>query len=326
MKIFFITILLFVTPKILALDLKKIHDSNQVFFVEVLQIKKCNKYGWCQIKDTDSYVKKQYYKKNSRNELSIKTATYAKTWVYVKKDFLNDKPKLKNCVLFKASKKEKNNIKIGYVKIELIKKCSNVQSSIEKQNENKNKQYKRMRATPIYYRRKKSTEKIFTLFGLGYAVINIDNNINQKELNFGVLDSNALSFDFGIGYKLTPNIFSSINIQNVNFDRADLTNIYATGNYQWSSLTYKPFIGMLLGVSQLKWHSKPVKNNSNNEVESSKKSLYGMQIGANYEIDKNWQLFLKHQFMLLQHKTVIDDKTIEHKNMNILLFGAHYDF
>ncbi len=143
----------------------------------------------------------------------------------------------------------------------------------------------------------------------------------------GALDDRGAVGEIGIGYRYGENIFTTFTAQRAMLDIADIDNFYASINYQFSNVTAKPYIGALLGYSQLTWSESPHVVVSNEDLISDG-LMYGLQTGIEQVLTENWTLFAKYQFIKYDHLMDIRSSasTIEHNYGQNILIGVRYAF
>lgn len=143
----------------------------------------------------------------------------------------------------------------------------------------------------------------------------------------GTFDDRGSMFELGAGYRFNNNVFSTISIQRTTLDIVDIDNYYASINYQFSDVTAKPYIGVLLGYSRLKWSPRPHEMLINEKLISDD-PMYGIQIGVEHTLRKDWSLFATYQLIKYDHLMDIQNGTniIEHDGSKNLLLGVSYGF
>ena len=143
----------------------------------------------------------------------------------------------------------------------------------------------------------------------------------------GALDYEGAMYELGAGYRYTENIFATLAVQRTTLDIADIDNIYASINYQFSDVMLKPYIGVLAGYSKLEWSQDPHVVLSNKDL-TSDGAMYGVQAGLEFDLAENWSIFGKYQFIVYDHLMDIRNgaSTIEHEDTQNLLLGVSYGF
>ncbi len=146
-------------------------------------------------------------------------------------------------------------------------------------------------------------------------------------LNTGALDKSGRVLEFGIGYKYSKKIFSTFAFQRSTFDISSIKNIYGSINYQFPIKTIQPFIGALVGYSQLDWSKRPHPMLINENLKSDS-FIYGVQTGIKKKVSQNYSIFAKYQYIKYDHNIEIQNNTsnIKHNAGQIFLIGISYIF
>ncbi len=308
-------------------------DDKQVYFLQTIQVDGCDSYGWCKLKGKKRYIKKQYYNLHKNGFVSLKTGTNTRTWTYVEHSYLDDKPGLKKCVHENATDNENKNMKLGYIKIQLIKRCQK-EATIQKENNNTSTQdTKNTNNIQSDQDDKKEQDdkddignNIFIDGAIGVGIVGIENHANKNNLQDDALDTNGLNLKVGIGYRWSDEIYNQLEIDRLDLGLADIDNIYISLNYRFFEAKLKPYLGIMLGASVLKWQSSPMKNYTGKQIDSSKQTLYGVKFGLSKDITHRTEVFMTYRFLDINHRTTIEEETIKHKHINSLLIGVRYDF
>jgi len=299
-------------------------DDKQVYFLQTIQVDGCDSYGWCKLKDKQQYIKKHYYKLHKNGFVSLKTGTNTRTWTYVELSYLDDKPGLEECVYESATDNEMTNIELGYVKIQLIKRCQR-EATIQKENINTNRQDTNNTQSD-QDDKDDISNNIFIDGAIGVGIVDIENRADKDNLQEDALDTDGINLKIAIGYRWNKRFFSDIGIDRLDLGLADIENIYLSINYRFIDINFQPYLGIMLGGSRLRWQSSPLLNYTDKQIDSSKQTLYGMRVGAEQNIQKDINMFVSYRFFEINHRTTIEEETIKHKHINSLLIGVRYDF
>lgn len=329
--------LLFSSVVLNAADLNDIiHNktiSHTFFSGDTIEVDHCNKYQWCKVKDADAYIRRFNYHKLKNENILTPKKNKAPTSLFVKdkqlpselkKQFLEDFDngyisviKLES-VLFPVHVQEKEEPTV--VKTPHITKSIPVKEQLYKPVAEKKKvETKQVKNNPIPMTHN-SSWFIEGSLGMFFAKINSNVTIPLKSQS---LDDNGILIDIGAGYRYNRNIFSTISLQRSMLENINIDNLYTSLNYTLDNISFNPYVGLLLGYSQLEWQKSPV-NNPTTAQADSQKILYGLQIGAEYELNKSFSLIGKYQFMYENHMTNINSQRIKHLYQNNLLFGLRY--
>jgi len=124
-------------------------------------------------------------------------------------------------------------------------------------------------------------------------------------------------------------IKASLNyINNTNSDFKN--NILMVGISKYYTLdNYNIYTGVLLGAGHLEWKYNPISNTINTNLTAG--SVVGaLQLGAEYEIQKNLALGLNTKYYRSNYTTKLDvgvnQSEVTHKNSYSLAIGVRYSF
>lgn len=168
----------------------------------------------------------------------------------------------------------------------------------------------------------------FVYGAVGRAALDVESSLDEAAtFTNGTFDDHGSVFELGAGYRFNKNIFSTIAIQRTALDIVDIDNYYASINYQFSDVTAKPYVGVLLGYSRLKWSPRPHEMLINEKLISDD-PMYGIQIGVEQSFREDWSLFATYQLINYDHLMDIKNGTsiIEHDSSRNLLLGVSYGF
>lgn len=168
----------------------------------------------------------------------------------------------------------------------------------------------------------------FVYGAVGGAALDVESSLAaDAAFTNGTFDDRGFLFELGAGYRFNENIFFTISAQRTELDIVNIDNYYASINYQFSDVIAKPYIGVLLGYSRLKWSPRPHVMLSNEKLISDD-PMYGIQVGAEHVFIEDWSLFAKYQFIQYDHSMDIRNSTniIGHDDGQNLLLGVQYGF
>ncbi len=174
----------------------------------------------------------------------------------------------------------------------------------------------------------KVDNKYFINIAGGGAFLNVDNVLSlNTTFADGALDDSGTVGEVAFGYRYSKNIFTTLAVQRTMLDIADIDNIYLSVNYQYADVFAKPYIGALIGYSKLTWSEDPSVIILNKDL-TSEGATYGMQAGVEYNLNDDWAISGKYQFMKYDHTTDIRDgaSNIEHTYGQNILMGVNYEF
>lgn len=164
----------------------------------------------------------------------------------------------------------------------------------------------------------------YIMAGNAFHSIKSDKNIAFS--NAGSDDS-ATVIDVGIGYSITSEMFMELAYQRKIFDQNDIDSIYLSANYIYLPNQYNPYIGALVGYSQLTWNADPTEV-ANSFDKKATSYLIGLQTGLEVPLTDTLSLSAKYQFML--HDYILDVRNVspamENENSHNIIGGIKYDF
>ena len=172
---------------------------------------------------------------------------------------------------------------------------------------------------------------LFTYTGLGYSTINAKkNDIFNSVALANELSTQGLNFNLGLGYKYDNDIIFKAGYQRVMFSDIHLDNLYVGTGLELDELAgFTPYLGLLLGYSQLTWDKDPVSNVIKVDTRSNSNML-GLELGATYPMTESFSLEIMYQLTNVDHKARVVKSgamsDIEHTLVNNIYFGLRYSF
>jgi opacity protein-like surface antigen len=287
---------------------------------DVVEIDSCDRYNWCHLKNDAGYVKKQQFAQIKDN-LLLKTDDTL-SFLYQKRPvFKDDKG------VFDYLSKHNENIGIKNYHYGYIKSNAIIDATITVQKQTNPKMIVLDKQTDSATVKKATIKKkelnnYFVMLGLGIS--KIDPKVSSSALTTKNLDNNGFLFDIGFGYRYTDKYFTTINLQKSFFEQIDINNYYLTANYRFTHQNHNPYIGVILGYSELIWTKDPIDKVSSRDTKSGKASM-GLQGGVDYKLKDRLSIFGQYQFIYNGHKTYINDDSLIHKFQNNLTLGIKYD-
>ncbi|UTJ06115.1 outer membrane protein [Arcobacter roscoffensis] len=175
-----------------------------------------------------------------------------------------------------------------------------------------------------------SEKNLFASIQYGFTHIN-----NDKKDTAGTVslieeqDSSSESVNLEFGYEYSKNIDLSVNYQLVSSDDVDLNNIYLQSKYKFENKNFTPYVGAILGYSELKWNKAPI-NTLNNDTKSSS-YIVGANAGILYPMSNSTDLVLNYTLAYMGHKaelstTSTNNADLKHDLLNTVSFGIRFNF
>ena len=179
------------------------------------------------------------------------------------------------------------------------------------------------------------TEKannFFIIATLNYNSLDVSqtDNKDKAKLSDGSDDKDGIGGSIGIGYTITPNIFTTLKYSTTSLDNVTINNLLVGINYQFINTPAHPYIGLSIGSSTLTWDNDVVDKVEEVIDNKSEKTAFGMQVGAEYSINTKWSVIGEYQLLMQEHTTKISspvvDTELNHKMQNIVNIGFKYSF
>ena len=174
-------------------------------------------------------------------------------------------------------------------------------------------------------------EENFFVYGSGGAsAADVKDSISQGVILMPkVLGEDGTIGEVGVGYRYTENIFVTGFIHAAYLDEVDILNFNASINYRFSDLFIMPYVGLIAGYSTLEWQEVPV-DTTGKRVDTkldADHETFGLQAGAEFELNENFTLFGKYQIMTHDHlMDIFTTSQIEHASVQSLQGGVRYEF
>ncbi len=139
------------------------------------------------------------------------------------------------------------------------------------------------------------------------------------------------TFGLGVGYEINDNWFLQLDYTQTDASDVDIQQVFLSLNYQRSFLlpNLNGVVGVIVGEGNLDWNSQPEFSNALRDDLDADQSLYGLQIGFNYDIADHWSMSLMYQVFDQAFKTSLETPNdgrleFEHSNHQYLLFGLRF--
>ena len=165
----------------------------------------------------------------------------------------------------------------------------------------------------------------FIELAIGFTSLSLSDNITNTFLRKGASDTSSTLIDLSIGHHFDKNFFSTINYQVSGYDLSSISNTSFTINYENQEFQLKPYIGLIIGYSYLTWDENPI-SNFTIKVPSSESFIYGVQVGGEIVIDKDFSFIGKLQHLRFNHETIIKNEKLKMDSQNIAIIGVRFKF
>ena len=276
-----------------------------------------------------------YFRKGEKIQVLDVIKNNEGTWYktprgYIKKKYLKYHPKTENLNDYvKVVPQYPIRYKIEKPKTKIAKVEKNIQTkAIKKEKKTKILTMEKKESQKTKLINNKTTTEYFLGFSANLNSINVDKNDKTGSIILNnSLDDKGISYNAHLGRKF-DNYILSMNYERTNLDDVKIDSYYFSIDYEFRH-KYKPFIGLLLGKSDLTWKIDPLVNS---QIKDKKLSsyMYGLRVGGIYLINKKWSLFssivyekfdLKTKFISIPAKS-----EIVYKEKSSLSMGVRYFF
>ena len=324
-----------------------------------IKIEQCNAHLWCKIEKTPFYIKGFFFHSIGGSSIFEKKSE-RRTFLYVKNSYFDNNEM--NSIL-KASPDDTSeqklirlNKSIGYTRVNfsdlnqeskqavLDSKISQNIEKITKPTPKPVVQNKELVppvvATPVVsepieseviasepkvqeiQKEPQQDKSFFASIAFGLSTISSDFESSTQNVS---IDEKGSNVDLGLGYRYNQNIFATLSYQRAMFDEVHIDNIYTSLNYQLQEVFLQPYIGVMLGYSQLTWDKDPITGTSDNDYTSTT-PFVGLQVGLGYSFENDWSIFTQYQILKNQHNTDVSGDNLSIDLQNNLQLGVRYDF
>lgn len=149
-------------------------------------------------------------------------------------------------------------------------------------------------------------------------------------LNFDPEDDGD-TIGLGVGYEINQNWFIQLDYHHTDADDVDIDQVFVSINFQYPLFIdrMKGMVGLVAGEGSLEWNGQPDFADAIFDELDDDESLYGIQLGLNYDISRHWSINLTYQYFDQEFNTNLetpDDGRInfEHRDSQYLLFGLRF--
>jgi opacity protein-like surface antigen len=169
-----------------------------------------------------------------------------------------------------------------------------------------------------------SKAKYFIYGGIGTTSATIDNGIASTTLTNDATDKSGMVYAFGVGYNYNTNIFTTLEYQQNSFEQVDISNLLVSANYRFNDVAFQPYVGAILGYSNLEWSKAPIATTITKDEKASTVGV-GLQLGLDKRLDEKFSIFGQYQYINLGHETKINTEILKHDSVSNFIMGVKYD-
>ncbi len=139
------------------------------------------------------------------------------------------------------------------------------------------------------------------------------------------------TYGLGMGYEINEHWFIQLDYTHTDADDVDIDQVFVSLNFQYPLFIDRMngMIGLVAGEGSLDWNSQPDFADAIFDELDDDESLYGIQVGLNYEIARHWSISLTYQYFDQEFNTNVETPDegrieFEHSEHQYLLFGLRY--
>lgn len=149
-------------------------------------------------------------------------------------------------------------------------------------------------------------------------------------LNFDPEDSGD-TFGLGVAYELTDRWFIQLDYTHSDADDLEIDQVFVSLNYQVPLFldNMKGMVGLVAGEGTLDWNDQPDFADARFDDLDDDESLFGIQLGLNYDIGEHWSTSLTYQYFEQDFNTNVETPDegrleFEHSSHHYVLFGIRF--
>ena len=136
----------------------------------------------------------------------------------------------------------------------------------------------------------------------------------------------------GVGYEISDRWIVQLDYTATDADDVDIDQIILSLNYKYPLSFLKGMSavgGLVIGEGSLEWNQDPEIADPLFDDLDDDESLYGIQVGLEYQLTEHWSTSLMYQYLDQEFNTNIDTDLgrleFEHSSPQYLLFGLRYN-
>ena len=144
-------------------------------------------------------------------------------------------------------------------------------------------------------------------------------------------ENDSDSYGLGVGYEIDDHWFIQLDYMLSDGDDVDMDQVFVSLNYQRPLFIehLNGVVGVVAGEGRLDWSTQPDFADAIFDDLKTDESLYGIQLGLNYDISRHWSISLTYQYFDQVFKTNVETPDqgrldFEHENPQYLLFGLRF--
>ncbi len=297
---------------------RRVDETLIIFQDDIIVAEFCDSYGWCKVLDKTSYIKlSEFDTIDSNNFKSLKlkeNITHAH--YYTKQTNTVEKFDTYDMIVSITGEHD----------LVIVEECdcndTTQQEFIdnEKLNEllNEDELYSDPNILGEYY---------FVYMGLGASKYSIKNEAQNTVVYEDSLDQYTTTGEIGFGVVHGVSTFSTLSLnKSLNLKRATVTDLLYSYNYKFTKpIDAKPYIGIVIGMSDLVWNEKPNTTNINSGVKATGFAV-GAQVGLDSKFINSTSIYTRLRYIIKDLNTEIGDEKLTHQSELGLSVGFRIHF
>lgn len=137
----------------------------------------------------------------------------------------------------------------------------------------------------------------------------------------------------GVGYEVTDRWIMKLDYTYSDADEVTVDQLFLSLNYKFPLFINRMHgvVGGVIGEGKLDWEDKPDFANSVFDDLDADQSIWGVQVGLEYDLNESWSTSLMYQYFDMEFKTHLDTTdfgraSFFHEEFQYVLFGVSYHF
>ncbi len=167
----------------------------------------------------------------------------------------------------------------------------------------------------------------FVYAGVGFSKYSIKDEIQNTILFDEALDEHTPTAHIGFGLVHGDSAFSTFGIyKSLGLERATVTDMLYSFNYKFAdAIDAKPYVGVVLGMSELIWDKKP---NATPAVTSEKETGFavGVQLGLDSKLTNSMSIYTQLRYLSKTISSEIGNENLSHQGETGLSLGLRLHF
>lgn len=173
-------------------------------------------------------------------------------------------------------------------------------------------------------------KKYFVGISVGLSSLGLEEDTVNGSLPLGInLKKSGASYGAEGGYNINDNLFATLNYQYSSLTNIGFHDIFTSLNYKFDTKKgFSPYVGALLDYNIKEWKNHPFDTLSVSD--KANQVAGGFQVGSNYSIAEDISVFALYRYIHLNYTTTITDSTntkeIKYNHEQNFNIGLKYSF